>query len=94
MPPCARIVVAGRVQGVGFRWFAQAEARQLGLSGWVRNRRDGTVEAEVHGERALVERLVERLRSGPSSAFVRDVSVGWEPEPAAPPTGFDIHPTV
>ena len=52
-----RFVVTGRVQGVGFRWFVKAEARPLGLTGWVRNREDGAVEGEVEGRDDAVEAL-------------------------------------
>ena len=68
-----RFVVTGRVQGVGFRWFVKAEARPLGLTGWVRNREDGAVEGEVEGRDDAVEALVPCLEEGPSSAFVTKV---------------------
>ena len=90
----ARLVVAGRVQGVGFRWFARATADGLRLSGWVRNRRDGTVEAEVVGERAAVQACVERLREGPPGADVARLDVEWVETgeaPAAP--RFEIRST-
>ena len=51
------VIVHGRVQGVGFRWATGAEARRLGLDGWVRNRDDGTVEAEIQGPPENVERM-------------------------------------
>jgi acylphosphatase len=89
----ARLVARGRVQGVGFRWFTQSAARALGLAGWVRNRRDGTVEVEVRGERAAVEALVERLRQGPSGSGVSAVDVDWLPDPGDAPDGFGIRPT-
>lgn len=80
----ARLVVAGRVQGVGFRWFAQRAADALRLSGWVRNRRDGTVEAEVVGERAVVQACIDRLREGPPGAEVSRLDVEWVEAPALP----------
>lgn len=81
----ARLVVAGRVQGVGFRWFTQRAADALRLSGWVRNRRDGTVEAEVIGERAAVEACIGKLREGPPGSAVDRLDVEWaEAPPAAP----------
>lgn len=58
-------VVSGRVQGVGFRWSTEAEARRLGLTGWVRNTYDGTVETEFEGTDEAVEAMVTWLRSGP-----------------------------
>jgi acylphosphatase len=90
----ARLVARGRVQGVGFRWFTRSVASALGLAGWVRNRRDGTVEAEVHGDRAAVEALAERLRKGPSGTGVSAVDVDWLPDAGAAPGGFEIRPTV
>lgn len=70
-----RFVVTGRVQGVGFRWFVKAEARPLGLSGWVRNREDGAVEGEVEGRDDAIEALVPCLEEGPSSAIVTNVDI-------------------
>ena len=70
-----RFVVTGRVQGVGFRWFVKAEARPLGLTGWVRNREDGAVEGEVEGRDDAVEALVPCLEEGPSSAIVTNVDI-------------------
>ena len=60
-----RAVISGRVQGVGFRFFAERAAREAGVSGWVRNRPDGTVETVVEGEAGAVARYLERLRAGP-----------------------------
>jgi acylphosphatase len=68
-----RFVVRGRVQGVGFRWFVEAEARTLGISGWVRNNADGTVEVLAIGTRDQLSNLRSRLRSGPRAARVDDV---------------------
>ena len=70
-----RFVVTGRVQGVGFRWFIKAEAKPLGLTGWVRNREDGAVEGEVEGRDDAVEALVPCLEEGPSSAIVTNVEI-------------------
>ncbi|MHC5211281.1 MAG: acylphosphatase [Planctomycetota bacterium] len=89
----ARLVAHGRVQGVGYRWFVRGEARGLGLTGWVRNLRDGTVEVEAHGERASIEALVGRLQVGPSGSAVSDVDVGWLPRGSSAPGGFEILPT-
>ncbi len=71
-------VVTGRVQGVGFRYTTVDQARRLGVQGWVRNRDDGSVEAEVEGERAAVEALVRFLHRGPPGARVEDVALTWE----------------
>ena len=73
----AHLAVRGLVQGVWFRGSMQSEARRLGVGGWVRNRADGTVEAEVEGERAAVEAIIAWARHGPRGARVEDVSVEW-----------------
>lgn len=70
-----RIVVRGRVQGVGFRFAAVDAATALGVTGWVRNRRDGTVEAWLQGDDAAVERAIGWARRGPASARVEGVDV-------------------
>lgn len=89
-----RIVVSGRVQGVGFRWFARAEAERLGLSGWVRNRRDGSVEVEVAGGRELIDELANRLRAGPSSAAVDELALQPLPDAQRVAAGFEIRASV
>lgn len=68
-------MIQGRVQGVGFRFFAQAEAHQLSLTGWVRNCSDGSVEAYAEGPRARVDAFVARLRQGPPLSRVDRISV-------------------
>ncbi|HEX4524403.1 MAG TPA: acylphosphatase [Casimicrobiaceae bacterium] len=70
-----RLVIAGRVQGVGFRYAFADEARMRGLGGWVRNRRDGRVEALVSGPAAEVEALIAWARVGPPAARVASVDV-------------------
>ncbi|MBT3344805.1 MAG: acylphosphatase [Gemmatimonadetes bacterium] len=72
-----RIRVEGRVQGVGFRYFARAQANRLDLSGFVRNVTDGSVEAEAMGERADLERFVAALERGPGSGRVERCVVDW-----------------
>ena len=85
-----RLTINGRVQGVGFRYALADEARARELSGWVRNRRDGSVEALVAGPEAEVESLIAWARRGPPAARVTGVLV----EAAAEgPIGFDIVPT-
>ena len=83
-----RVVVSGRVQGVFYRDSCRRQALAAGLSGWVRNRADGTVEAVLEGDQDGVERVVAWMRSGPSSADVDDVSVVAE-EPAGE-RGFSV----
>ncbi len=73
----ARLVVRGLVQGVWYRGSLQHEARRHGVGGWVRNRADGTVEAEVEGERDDVDAVIAWARRGPRGARVEDVSVEW-----------------
>ncbi|MCP2031243.1 acylphosphatase [Okibacterium sp. HSC-33S16] len=67
------VIVHGTVQGVGFRYWTRAEAKRLGVSGWVRNRLDGTVEAELEGKDADVDALMDWLRHGPDYAAVSGV---------------------
>jgi acylphosphatase len=70
-----RAIVSGRVQGVGYRAWAATRAGALGLKGWVRNRRDGTVEAVFVGGREAVAAMVRECREGPRMATVTDVAV-------------------
>jgi acylphosphatase len=72
-----RAVVDGRVQGVNFRYYAQRRATELGLTGYVRNLWDGTVEAVAEGSQPKVEELLAFLRVGPRSAFVTQVDTEW-----------------
>lgn len=72
--------ITGRVQGVGFRESLRAEAERLGVTGWVRNRADGSVEALVQGSDAALEALVAWAQRGPSAARVEGVASG-PPEP-------------
>ena len=75
------MLIAGRVQGVGFRWAVEREAGRLGLGGWVRNLSDGRVEARFEGEDAAVDAAVAFCREGPDTARVESVSVtDVEPE--------------
>jgi acylphosphatase len=71
--------VMGRVQGVSFRYFVIEQADQLGLSGWVRNRWNGTVEVTAEGSRQNLEILLQELRQGPPMARVDDICFEWLP---------------
>jgi acylphosphatase len=71
----ARVIVAGRVQGVGYRAWVEREAEARGLSGWVRNRRDGSVEALFSGEATVVDAMADACRSGPRMAMVENVTI-------------------
>ena len=74
-----RLSIHGRVQGVGFRWQLTHEAEKLGLSGWVRNRSDGSVEALISGPPEAVEALTAWAHRGPPQAHVARVI--WQDEP-------------
>jgi acylphosphatase len=68
-----RVLVRGRVQGVGFRWFVEREAHLLGIAGWVRNNHDGSVEVLAMGTRDQLSGLRSRLYEGPRASRVDDV---------------------
>ena len=70
-----RAVVSGRVQGVGFRFFAERAAKKAGVFGWVRNLPDGRVETVVEGSDDAVERYLSEIRKGPFGSRVTDVAV-------------------
>ena len=67
------VVVHGRVQGVGFRWFVRTEARRLGLAGWVRNLPDGTVELRASGIAQFLAALEQAIQRGPDGAAVTQI---------------------
>lgn len=73
------ITVSGRVQGVGFRYHTEDIANRLGLSGWVRNNFDRTVECEVQGEEAVLDEFCNELRKGPPLSRVKDLAVSEIP---------------
>ncbi|MGB8580479.1 MAG: acylphosphatase [Candidatus Sulfotelmatobacter sp.] len=80
-----RLVIRGRVQGVGFRWFVEREAHILGIAGWVRNNADGSVEVLAQGTRDQLFALRSRLREGPRAARVDAV----EDSEAGPVAGLN-----
>lgn len=84
-----RFLVTGRVQGVGFRYFARRVATRLGISGWVRNLPDGAVEAVADGSPDALARFQEELRRGPTLAVVENVRAG-DTDPAEALVGFEI----
>ena len=79
-----RLVIAGRVQGVGWRDWMVRRARALGLAGWVRNLPDGSVEALVAGNEAAVEEMLRACRRGPYAAEVESITEEWAEAPADP----------
>lgn len=83
--------LSGRVQGVGFRWFVLAQAQRLGITGWVRNNRDGTVELEAAGNADALNILRERVQQGPPAARV-DHLVELPPGREELPDPFAIAP--
>ena len=80
----ARLTISGRVQGVGYRDWAMDTGRRLGLTGWVRNRRDGAVEALIVGNETAVGQMIEACRRGPALARVDEIDVD--------PVNLDILP--
>ena len=74
----ARVIIEGCVQGVFFRHHTQEMAHRLGLSGWVKNRSDGTVEALFDGERGRIDQIIAWCHRGPSQSWVKKVTVEWE----------------
>jgi acylphosphatase len=85
-----RWLVRGHVQGVGFRWFVAREAERLGLRGFVRNLRDGTVEVVSEGAEAALDTLERHLNRGPAMARVEAVERLHVPVELELPTSFDI----
>jgi acylphosphatase len=93
MPRVAvRLVIRGRVQGVGYRWWARGQARRLKLAGWVRNRSDGAVELLAAGSPGAVEQLIGACRHGPSAAEVSSVERFEADDPGL--DAFEERPTV
>jgi acylphosphatase len=88
-PARVHVRLAGRVQGVGFRYATADEARRRRLAGWVRNLDSGGVEAVFEGPRALVEDMLRWCADGPPGAYVRDVQAAWD-EPAEHLANFEI----
>jgi acylphosphatase len=87
-----RLQITGRVQGVGFRYAMQDEAARRGVAGWVRNRRDGSVEALLQGEADAVDALIAWARQGPPGAHVIEVHTAAAEEPRQ--FGFELRATL
>ena len=84
-----RYIITGRVQGVGFRWFVEHEARSIGIGGWVRNTEAGAVEVLANGTDEQLARLRNALKNGPRAARVDEVQE-FEEEQQASETSFRI----
>ena len=87
-----RLTITGRVQGVGYRIWAERTAAALGIRGWVRDRVDGSVELQATGDDHAVAALVEACRTGPRAAVVADVAVADSADNGS--LGFGARPTV
>lgn len=74
----ARIIISGRVQGVGFRSFVQLQAQKLGVCGWVKNNQEGTVEAVLEGEQEAIEHIITACKDGSMSANVEHINTKEE----------------
>jgi acylphosphatase len=85
-----RLQIAGVVQGVSYRWSMQHEARRLGVSGWVRNRRDGSVEAVAEAEERALHQLLAWSHDGPPGAVVSRVEAEWSEATGEFVGGFEI----
>ncbi|HVS13693.1 MAG TPA: acylphosphatase [Thermoanaerobaculia bacterium] len=88
-----RWLISGRVQGVGYRAFAREVAQELGASGWVRNLRDGRVEAEVTATAAVLAELERELRRGPFASRVDEIARSVLAPGGSPPRSFEIRRT-
>jgi len=73
----AVLLISGKVQGVGYRFFVSDTARSLGLTGWVRNNPDGTVESEADGEKDAVENFIEQIRENHPWARIDGIKIVW-----------------
>jgi acylphosphatase len=85
------LIITGQVQGIGYRWSMIASAEELGVTGWVRNRRDGSVEAHVCGHGEAIARVIAWARLGPPGAQVDHIHV--ELAEALDFSGFELRPT-
>ena len=92
--PALQLRIVGMVQGVGYRYALQHEASRLGLTGWVRNRVDGSVEAVAQGSQQAVDALAAWARRGPPAARVSEVTATAVAENPRSYGRFEIRPTV
>jgi acylphosphatase len=87
-----RLKISGRVQGVSYRWWTVGAATERGLNGWVRNRKDGSVETLISGPIAAVDDMIEACRQGPPAARVNEIEIAAEE--GGTESGFRQVPTV
>jgi acylphosphatase len=85
-------IVHGRVQGVNFRYYTRQTAQQLDITGWVRNRNDGTVEVIAEGNEQALQSLIDFLKTGPAGARVDRLDVEWD-ESSGQYTSFSVRYT-
>jgi acylphosphatase len=90
MPDRVRVLIKGRVQAVGYRYATHAQAVARGVTGWVRNCPDGSVEAEFEGETECLEAIIQWCEQGPPLAQVQEVSTEWSRDVRPTYRGFDI----
>ena len=90
MKKAFHIVVKGRVQGVGYRWFTRQVAQQLGIAGFVRNLPNGDVEVVAVGEEEALESFIAQLKKGPGFAYVSDMVIDPIPLDEAPYHSFEV----
>jgi len=88
MKKCCQIIVSGKVQNVGYRFYTQKRAQELGLAGFVQNRSDGSVFIEVEGEQSVLELFRDWCEQGP--AWARVESLSWDEIPVVDYEGFTI----
>lgn len=86
------VCIDGRVQGVGFRYFTKQQAAYIAVTGWIRNRWDGTVEVVAEGEKRALDEFLKVLRRGPRAAMVQDVQTDWD-EATGEFTSFQVRST-
>jgi len=84
------LFISGRVQGVGFRHFTKVNAKELNITGWVRNLSDGRVEVLLQGEESTLNTMVSRLKKGPRSAVVENLTTDRETETDEPHQTFFV----
>jgi acylphosphatase len=88
-PKRVELLIAGMVQGVGFRYYTYQKAQQLRITGWVKNLPDGRVEVLAEGEQSVLEELISELKTGPSFSSVRDIEITWS-EPTGQYSSFEV----